>query len=193
MDKFRKRIKHIKDIITKPFRSLFGRNRHPEEEQQFIDLWTDIFTSDADVFTGLYASIEKVSDGTANRPARVFKEWYDRTRYKWENSPEYEVTESFLDTLKDEETEETDYQKWANLLLEAAGSACITKDEEKHITLDESSTDAYIELDGGELSEDDNIEIISSAWYQNVKLLEQGYCRKVSPDDLDGKEDNDEY
>lgn len=79
------------------------------------------------------------------------------------------------------ETEDRDaLTKWASLLLEAAAAAGITREEAASLVLSEHNSEAYIEWDGCELYPEDEVEIITPAWYQNNKVLEQGQCRKVT-------------
>lgn len=61
-----------------------------------------------------------------------------------------------------------------------AAAAGITKETSEKLVLTESNAADYVEWDGNELSPEDEIEVITPAWYQNGKLLEQGQCRIVS-------------
>ena len=72
---------------------------------------------------------------------------------------------------------------WASLLLDAAAAAGITKEDAATLVLTESSAGAYVEWNGEELYPDDEIEIITPAWYQNGKLLEQGQCKVKSTEE----------
>lgn len=73
--------------------------------------------------------------------------------------------------------------KWADLLMDAAAAAGITKEEATTLVLTETNADAHVEWDGNDLYPDDVIEIITPAWYQNGKLLEQGQCKVTSTEE----------
>jgi len=148
-------------------------------EDCFLSAWQAVLTEDARVFNGLFSGLQRIQNGTAKKPEKVLREWCQRTHYKWENEPVDNLCQQHIVPLI--ETEERDaLTKWANLLLEAATAAGITKAEEISLVLTEHNSEAYIEWDGFELYPEDEVEVITPAWYQNGKLLEQGQCRKVT-------------
>ncbi len=68
--------------------------------------------------------------------------------------------------------------KWACLLLDAAAAAGIRNEAAETLSLTNENADAYVEWDGNNLYPEDEIEVITPAWYQNGRVLEQGQCRK---------------
>lgn len=148
-------------------------------ENCFLSEWASVLTSDARVFNGLYGGLQRAAGGTAKKPEKILREWCQRTHYKWEYAPADILCQQHIVPLI--ETEDRDaLVKWAELLLNAAAAAGITKETADKIVLTESDVNAYVEWDGNDLYPEDEIEIITPAWYQNGKLLEQGQCRKLN-------------
>lgn len=148
-------------------------------EDRFISEWTAVLTNDARVFNGLFSGLQRVVDGVAKKPEKVLREWCQRTHYKWENAQADILCQRYIVPL----IESADWEaltNWANLLLDAAAAAGIRKEETAMFVLTESNVADYVEWDGNDLYPADEIEIITPAWYQNGKLLEQGQCRKCS-------------
>ncbi|MBQ8621405.1 MAG: hypothetical protein IJ422_03725 [Oscillospiraceae bacterium] len=149
-------------------------------EAVFLREWTAVLGENARVFNGLFGGLLRVRDGAAKRPEKVLREWCQRAHYRWENEP--------VDTLCREQilplidgADVVGLKKWAGLLLEAAAAAGISKDDGATLVLTARSAEGYIDWDGGELYPEDVVEILSPAWYQNGRILEQGQCRKRNP------------
>lgn len=146
-------------------------------EGRFLTGWTEVLSEKADVFTGLYAGLERVAAGRARKPANVLREWRTRTRYQWEGQSIQEITDQCLSPL-DENNMPDECAKWARLLLQAAEAAGIEKDPAGALVLDERTATAYTEWDGTDLYMEDTVEVLTPAWYLNGKVIEQGQCRK---------------
>lgn len=147
-------------------------------EDRFCAEWTAVLNENARVFNGLYSGLLRVQTGTANRPGKILWEWCQRTHYKWENTQVDTLCQQHI-LPQIESADREALMKWANLLLDAATAAGITKEEATALVLTEETAKAYVEWDGAELNPDDEIEILSPAWYQNGALLEQGQCKKA--------------
>lgn len=146
-------------------------------EDRFLSAWTTVLTSEARVFNGLYSGLLRVVGGTAKKPEKVLREWCQRTHYRWENEPvDVLCREQILPLIGT--TDAQGLHKWACLLLDAVAAAGITREEAATLVLTEGNAADYVEWDGNDLYPEDEIEIITPAWYQNGKLLEQGQCSK---------------
>lgn len=148
-------------------------------EAIFLREWTAALNENARAFNGLFSGLHRVHSGAAKKPEKVLREWCQRTHYRWENGK--------VDTLCREQIQPliasgdaAGLTKWANLLLDAASAAGITREEAASLVLTEENVEHYIEWDDGELYPGDTVELLSPAWYQHGKLLEQGQCHKVN-------------
>lgn len=146
-------------------------------EAIFLREWTVALTENARTFNGLYNGLSRVQSGIAKKPEKILREWYQRTHYKFENQPVDVLCQEKIQPLI-EATDRDGLHKWANLLLEAAVAAGITREEAQTLVLTETNADAYVEWDGNDLYPEDEIKVVTPAWYQNGKLLEQGQCKK---------------
>lgn len=151
-------------------------------EEVFRREWASTLEENARVFNGLYNGLWRVHSGSAKKPEKVLREWSQRTHYKWENEQADILCQQNIVPLIEAEDREG-LTKWADLLLEAAAAAEILREEAQTLVLTEENADAYVEWDGKELYPEDEIEIITSAWYQNGKLLEQGQCKKTNEEE----------
>lgn len=149
-------------------------------EEIFVREWTPILAEHARVFNGLFNGLRRVKTGSAKKPEKVLREWCQRTHYKWENEPVDMLCQEHIASLITDGDREN-LTKWACLLMDAAVAAGVTMEEGEILILTEENADAYVEWDGNELYPEDEIEIITPAWYQNGKVLEQGQCRKYAP------------
>ena len=148
-------------------------------ENVFVREWSVALEENARTFNGLYNGLLRVQRGNAKKPEKILREWCQRTHYKFENQSVDELCRVHIIPLI--ETEDRDgITKFANLLLDAAAAAGITREETTILVLTESNADAYVEWDGNELYPEDEIEILTPAWYQNGKLLEQGQCKVIT-------------
>lgn len=172
-----KKSRKLKAIIKK-LRQKFRRPREKSAEEVFVEAWSAALTDRADVFNGLYYGIYSIVKGMAKRPGRILQEWWMRTHYQWEGQPLEEISGTCLKLLTDASAQE-ECRKWAELLLEAARLADITHESERRLILDERNAGAYTEWNGKELYPDDEVEIMTPAWYQKGRILEQGHCRKT--------------
>lgn len=142
--------------------------------------WTTVLVENARIFNGLYSGLSRVQSDNAKRPEKVLREWCQRTHYKFEGQSVDSLCQENIQPLI-EAADRDGLTRWSILLLDAAEAAGITKEETSTLILTESNADAYVEWDGNDLYPEDKIEVITPAWYQNGKLLEQGQCRKISP------------
>jgi len=147
-------------------------------EDRFLSEWTAVLAEDARVFNGLFSGLQRVISGTAKKPEKVLREWCQRTRYKWENKQADLLCRQHIVPLL-EKADRDALTKWASLLLEAAAAAGITRETAQNLVLTEGDSGDYVEWDGNDLYSGDEVEIISPAWYQNGRLLEQGQCRNL--------------
>ena len=155
---------------------------HLEEETvegRFIAEWTEVLNNEARLFNGLYDGIYRVANGKAKRPEKILREWCQRTHYKRDNEAVDILCQEQLVPLI-EAADGQGLTKWAALLLDASSAAGITKESAEKLILTDRNVADYVEWDGNDLYSEDEIKIITPAWYQNGKLLEQGQCRKVS-------------
>lgn len=152
----------------------------PEEtpEEVFSREWAAVLAQDAPVFNGLYTSLRRIETGNAKKPEKILREWCQRTHYKWEDSPVDQLCRQYLLPLL-EAGDRDSLEKWAVCLLGAASAAGITRETAESLILTEASVRDYAEWDGLELYPDDEVAILTPAWYQNGTLLEQGMCRKA--------------
>ena len=159
---------------------LYLRQRRKAEpaEDPFRAEWIRILTTDARVFNGLFSGLRRIRTGSTKKPEKVLREWCQRTHYQFENQPADTLCQQKILPLI-EGRDRDGLAKWANLLLEAAQAAGITHETARILALSEQTVSDYVEWDGEELYPDDTVEIITPAWYQNGKLLEQGQCRKI--------------
>lgn len=140
--------------------------------------WTLALTEQAKVFNGLYNGLVRIRDGKAKKRERILSEWWARTRYQWEGQELVEISRAYLEPLASEGTDE-EYKKWAGILLQAVANAGMTQDLPGELVLTETNTNAYVDWEGQELYLGDRVEIITPAWYQEGRVIEQGHCRKL--------------
>ena len=144
-------------------------------EDQFQVQWTAILQTDARLYNGLYAGLERVSGKTAKKPEKILKEWYSRTVYKWEESSIATLSGKTLAPAV-ESVDPDACAKWAELLLNAAHAAGITKETAEELELDETTIRAYVEWDGNDLYVGDRVKVLHPAWYQSGRVIERGHC-----------------
>lgn len=141
--------------------------------------WSFVLETNAKLYSGLYAGLVRVADGKAKAPQKMLREWYDRTRFKWENG---EITKLCKHTLKPviERGRTEECARWAMLLLRASEKAGIHREEAETLILDEKNAAAYTEWNGEDLFVGDTVKIMNPAWYQDNKVIEQGTCTIIS-------------
>lgn len=169
-------MKQIWNKIKEWFSSLFKKEEKPNhEDDAFVAFWSGVLSENAKLYSGLYSSLSKVSEGNAKKKTRVFSEWYKRTKYNISDETIKAECEKTIKPLS--EGEDGEHERYARLLLSAAQQAGVTRDTGHKLILDEKTAPAYISWDGEYLYIDDKVEVMSGAWYQNGRLLEQGYCK----------------
>ena len=160
-------------------KKLFVRRPTETPEDRFQTQWADILQTNAGLYNGLYAGLERVRGKTAKKPEKILKEWHARTVYKWEESPIAALCgETLAPAVESADPEAC--AKWAELLLNAAQAAGIMKEMAEELELDETTIRAYVEWDGGELYVGDRVKVLHPAWYQNGQVIEQGHCSLLS-------------
>lgn len=167
--------------IRKVFDKLFKKNK---VEDQFLAAWTQTLSENAEVFRGLYTSLQRIADGKAKKRDRIIHEWHVRTQYNINDEELKQLSTDILLTLSENGTDE-EFQKWVALLLKAAEAAGIEQEAVGTLTLDESNTNAYSEWNGEQLYLGDTVEVTVGAWYQNGNIIEQGYCNKLEEEFTD--------
>lgn len=151
-------------------------------EDQFQAQWVVILQTNADLYNGLYAGLERIKDKTAKKPEKILKEWHFRTVYKWEESSIAALCEkTFVPAVESANPDVC--AKWAELLLNATQTSGIAKETAEELELDETTIRAYTEWDGNDLYVGDRVKILHPAWYQNGQVIEQGYCTLISEED----------
>ena len=148
-------------------------------QQRSVREWAAVLKTDARLYTGLYAGLVRVADGKAKASQKMLREWYDRTRFKWENG---EITKLCKHTLKPviERGRTEECARWAMLLLRASEKAGIHREEAETLILDEKNAAAYTEWNGEDLFVGDTVKIMNPAWYQDNKVIEQGTCTIIA-------------
>lgn len=181
---FIKAVTHRLGAVIKSLKQFFARKPARTPEGRFQVQWADILQANAGLYNGLYAGLERVRDKTAKKPEKIMKEWHARTVYKWEESPIAALCGETL-TSAVESADPDACAKWAELLLNAAQSAGITKETAEELELDETTIRAYVEWDGNDLYVGDRVKVLHPAWYQNGQVIEQGHCTLFSEGDAE--------
>ena len=161
----------IKKAFNRLLFNLFNNKKDTVDEDMFLDQWTQAFKHEAGVFNGLYGGLQKIVDGKAKNPKAVIAEWWTRARYQWENEPIIEISRKYMENVDDNKCVYI-----GKLLLKAAYDADISKEDNKEIIIDEVSARAYLEWNGNEIFLGDKVKVITPAWYQCNRVIEQGHC-----------------
>lgn len=160
--------------IRKVFEKLFRKNKI---EDQFLSAWIRTLNENAEIYRGLYTSLQRIADNKAKKKERVIHEWHVRTQYNINDEKLKQMSADILLPLSENGTDE-EFQKWTGLLLKAAEAAGIRQETVGTLTLDESNTNAYSEWNGEPLYLGDTVEVTAGAWYQGGNVIEQGYCNR---------------
>ncbi len=160
--------------IRKAFEKLFKKNKI---EDQFLSAWTQTLNENAEIYCGLYTSLQRIADDKAKKKEHAIHEWHVRTQYNIQDEKLKQLSTDILLPLSENGTDE-EFQKWTCLLLKAAEAAGIRQEAVCTLTLDEGNTNAYLEWNGEPLYLGDTVEVTVGAWYQNGTIIEQGYCIK---------------
>jgi len=160
----------IRKIVVK----LFRKNKI---EDQFLSAWTQTLNGNAEIYRGLYTGLRRIADGKAKRQERVIHEWHMRTQYNISDDNLKQLSTDILLPLSEHGSDE-EFQKWTGLLLKAAEAAGIRQEAVGKVTLDEGNESAYAEWNGEPIYLGDTVEVTVGAWYQDGKIMEQGYCNK---------------
>lgn len=168
----------IKTVVNRSYQKIKSRfqNTTKSRKPDFVGLWSNTIAENTQVYRGLYSSLAKAADGTAKRPQRVLKEWVKRTEY---NIADEAAKSSAQEVIQPASEKPESCQPVAEKLLAAVFDAGINRDAHEVVILDERTTPAYVEWDGGELYLGDMVEIIAGAWYKEGMLIEQGYCKST--------------
>lgn len=158
--------------IREIFKKIFRKNKI---EVQFLSAWTQALNEDAEIYRGLYTSLQRAADGKAKKKERVIHEWHVRTQYNVNDEKLKQLSKDILLPLSENGTDE-EFQKWISLLLKAAEAAGIMQEAVGMLTLNEGNANAYSDWNGEPLYLGDTVKVTVGAWYQNGKLIEQGYC-----------------
>lgn len=149
-----------------------------ERFSSFHRVWKQTLISSPKTYIGLYSGIARVTARTAKKPEKVLKEWCIRTENQFGECKASDICHCQIIPLV-EKGDKAKLKKTAARLLKAAKAAGIhTESEPKEMILSEKNATAYIDLNDNELFEGDRVKVISPAWFQNGKLIEQGYCSK---------------
>lgn len=160
--------------IKKVLEKLFKKNKI---EDQFLSAWTQTLNENAEIYCGLYTSLQRIADNKAKKRENVIHEWHVRTQYNINDEILKQLSTGILLPLSENGTDKK-FQKWTCLLLKVAEAAGIRQEAVGTLTLDEGNANAYSEWNGESLYVGDTVEVTVGAWYQNGKIIEQGYCSK---------------
>lgn len=149
-----------------------------ERFTSFHRVWKALLETDAKVYTGLYAGLKRIADKTAKKPEKILKEWCIRTENKFGSFKANDICRKTILPLTETKDKEA-CGKTAARLLSAAKAANIHCDCTTTQALTEDTAAAYIDLNDNELFAGDPVEVISPAWFQNGRLIEQGYCKRA--------------
>ena len=132
-----------------------------------------LFTEKAESVNGLYNGLDRIFNGDATRNSKSINEFYQRLSY----IPEY----SDLYALMQKKYPLEDLTPKKLSKLGAAVSGAILHAEITHsskgelITADRETVLQYQAWNGEELFPDGKIRVVMPAWFQNGKLIEQGF------------------
>ena len=169
---FEQCINSVKDIFKKQSKT----------EKAFVNTWTEILKTNADVFNGLYTGLKKTSEGNLQKKkASILNEWRLRAHYRWEGKEIDEINNACLESITNE-SEDGEIIKWAKLLLSSVLAADIVYDDIDMLEIDEQNISAYSCMDGEDLFVGDVVNIKIPAWHQKGKTIEKGFCTKTKTD-----------
>ena len=110
--------------IRKVFDKLFNKNKI---EDQFLSAWIQTLNENAEIYRGLYTSLQRITDGKGKKKERVIHEWHVRTQYNINDEKLKQLCTDILLPLSENGTDE-EFQKWTGLLLKAAEAAGIKQE-----------------------------------------------------------------
>lgn len=146
---------------------------------KFNKLWEQTFRENPNMFSGLYNSILKISEGTYKNPDKAFHELWQRAHLKWEGASIDIISKQVFDKIAAKKSDKA-YKKTACRLLNALKKAGFTHDKPNQtIKLTGSNILAYTDWDGDEIYEDDIVSVMMPAWYCDGKVAEQGICTQT--------------
>ena len=132
-----------------------------------------VLKSNAKSYDGLFTGVYKITMGNTKRSETVINEWYNRSKNCFPDSSMATLIEKILS--RDPEGRIA----IANAIMFATEKVKITKEKDEELVLNEKNMLAYSEWNGNDLYEGSKVKIISPAWYQNGKIIEQGYCEII--------------
>lgn len=147
------------------------------DKKRFYNGWQRIFTENAKVFNGMFASVKRMSEGKAKNPDKVVKELCSRAEYNIDRPEIKKLCKITADNLSSDNRKR---DKWIKLLMTAVEDALIYCENKSTLEISEKNINDYIEWDGNEICLGDTVDVMNPAWYQNGKLIEQGHCTVVS-------------
>lgn len=144
------------------------------KKKKLLSELTQLFLNDAKKFNGLYKGIYQVSTEKNKKKSKALDEFYKRLSYLSGYDELIKMLSAFFPTDKKSFKR---LVKLTKLILSAMTDANIyhTKIDDVIVLNNDNAMD-YQDWDGDEIYEGDSVKIVLPAWYQEGKLLEQGYC-----------------
>lgn len=135
-----------------------------------------MFLDDAEKFKGLYNGIERIVLGKGKKNFKPLFELYQRIQYM----PKYsDIAEIIEPVFKSKEHDPRILSALGKIVFSAVDRAGINHDPARAvIILDQKSVMCYCAWEGDQVYPGDTVRIISPAWFQNDRLLEEGFCSK---------------
>lgn len=147
------------------------------KKKKLLSELTQLFSNDAQKFNGLYKGIYQVSTEKNEKKCKALDEFYKRLSYLSGYDELIKMLSAFFPTG---ERSFKKLVKLSKLILSAAANANIyhTKTDDVIVLKNENALD-YQDWDGNDIYEGDAVKIVLPAWYQEGKLLEEGYCTLI--------------
>lgn len=133
-----------------------------------------LFCEDAKEFSGVYNGIYLICHRQNKNNLKALDKFYKKLK----SLSGYDELIRLLDNLLPTEAQsKKNLERLAKIIMLAVEKAGITHSKtDEIVTLTIENLNHYNEWNSERLYEDDKIKIISPAWFQESKLLEQGYC-----------------
>lgn len=149
--------------------------KKPSASRKFIKAWTQVFASNAQLFSGLYGSMYDLSQGKLKRRASVLKEWCERVQNRLEGEI-VELTNKYIRPLIDAPESEK-HSQLAAMLIKAAEAGGVQRGKMGQLTVDENNITNYGNLGDREFEVGDTAEVLAPAWTQDGRLIEKGIAK----------------
>lgn len=132
----------------------------------------EVLASSPQKFEGLYEPVLRLSED-GSRPASVMKEWCVRSAFIAPGSPLAALTGACCETAWAKKHPD----RAARLLLKCIRLAGVTREalpDSGKLTVSPLQASAYRALDGHTICADEEITVITAAWYRSEQVVEHG-------------------